>query len=195
MLAEPWHFLGIGPSLSGWSNFRASCPSSGAPADFSGIVCVMALDSSKSPSLLFRICGSEQLSSPHWLFGLGKQVSISFRAKRVQSPIEPARILFRVSVINLKVKIKVTSHFAFFPWVLSTLIPREIFYEQIKAIACHWKQRVLGFQEKFTRFRVGVPLVLVPSTRSRSAGWSSVVSFEILPPTPSKCRCKKCSIL
>lgn len=54
------------------------------------------------------------LSSPHWLFRLGKQNVLSLsELKRVQSLIYPAKVLFQLSVSNpiKKLRLKVAMHF------------------------------------------------------------------------------------
>lgn len=55
------------------------------------------------------------LSSPHWLFRLGKQKALSLsELKIVQSLIYPAKILFRFSVSHpmKKLRLKAAMHFS-----------------------------------------------------------------------------------
>lgn len=80
MLPEPWHFPRPGlfswAPLLGWTHSKCPLLLPMAPAIFSRISCIIALDNSQHPSLSLWIRRSELLSSPHWLFGEASILSL-----------------------------------------------------------------------------------------------------------------------
>lgn len=67
-----------GPSLSGRTHFRVPWGSHWLLRDWMGKV--LAVNVSWRPTPPLQIWVSEQLLSPHWLFGLGKEVSLLFQS-------------------------------------------------------------------------------------------------------------------